>query len=62
MMAIVELWSGNMTIEVYLKMELANFCQNNIFPFPVCMGKKLGNFLTNREIYLLNEKVMFKRK
>ncbi len=25
------------------------FCYNNIFPFPVCMGQKLGDFLQNRE-------------
>jgi hypothetical protein len=37
--------SQTMTIEVYLKFELAVFRFKHIFPLPVCMAKKLGDFL-----------------
>jgi hypothetical protein len=47
-MAMVEMWFGTVTTEVYLKFKLAVFL-NKIFPFPVCMGQKFGDFLTNRE-------------
>jgi hypothetical protein len=37
-----------MTIEVYFKFELAVLVLKNMFPFPICMGQKVGDFLTNR--------------
>jgi hypothetical protein len=45
-MAMVEKWSGTMTIEVCLNFELAVFVKITYFPFPVCMGQKVGNFAT----------------
>ncbi len=49
-MTIVEYWSETVTIEAYLKLELVVFGSKiTYFPFPVSMGQKLGNFLTNRE-------------
>jgi hypothetical protein len=39
--------SPTVTNEVYLKFERCR--SKHIFPFPVCKGQKLGDFLTNRE-------------
>ncbi len=47
-MTIVEQQFGTVKIEIYLKFDLAVFL-TKLFPFPVCMGQKLGNFITNRE-------------
>ncbi len=38
--------SWTMTFEVYQKFELAVLVLKNMFPFPVCMGQKVGDFLT----------------
>jgi hypothetical protein len=38
-----------MTIDVHLELELAVFRLNYIFPCPVCISKKLSNFLTKRK-------------
>jgi hypothetical protein len=47
-MAIVELWSGTMTIEVCLKIELAVFVKITYFLFR-SVWAKTRQFLTNRE-------------
>jgi hypothetical protein len=45
---VIQLLSGIVAIEGYLRFERASFSVNNLFPFPLATALLIGDVMTNR--------------